>query len=89
MITAINLISFPLESCCMVVAKKINKNFGSVRQSVDVISIALALLITFIFRNSMTVREGTIIAMIIFGPMLDLFVKLMTPSLKKLSLIRE
>lgn len=89
MITAINLISFPLESCCMVLAKKINKNFGSVRQGVDIIAIVISLIITFIFKNSMTVREGTIIAMLIFGPMLDLFVKLMSPSLRKLSLIRE
>lgn len=89
MITAINLISFPLESCCMVLAKKINKNFGSIRQGVDIIAIVISLIITFIFKNSMTVREGTIIAMLIFGPMLDLFVKLMSPSLRKLSLIRE
>lgn len=89
MITAINLISFPLESCCMVLAKKINKNFGSIRQGVDIIAIIISLIITFIFKNSMTVREGTIIAMLIFGPMLDLFVKLMSPSLRKLSLIRE
>jgi len=88
-ITAINLISFPLESCCMVLAKKINKNFGSIRQGVDIIAIVISLIITFIFKNSMTVREGTIIAMLIFGPMLDLFVKLMSPSLRKLSLIRE
>jgi uncharacterized membrane protein YczE len=89
MITAINLISFPLESCCMVLAKKINKNFGSIRQGVDIIAIIISLIITFIFKNSMTVREGTIIAMLIFGPMLDFFVKLMSPSLRRLSLIRE
>lgn len=89
MITAINLISFPLESCCMVLAKKINKNFGSIRQGVDIIAIIISLIITFIFKNSMTVREGTIIAMLIFGPMLDLFVKLISPSLRKLSLIIE
>ncbi|WP_073022247.1 YczE/YyaS/YitT family protein [Clostridium intestinale] len=89
MITAINLISFPLESCCMVLAKKINKNFGSIRQGVDIIAIVISLIITFIFKNSMTVREGTVIAMLIFGPMLDIFVKLMSPSLRKLSLIRE
>lgn len=89
MITAINLISFPLESCCMVLSKKINKNFGSIRQGVDIIAIIISLIITFIFKNSMTVREGTIIAMLIFGPMLDLFVKLISPSLRKLSLIIE
>lgn len=86
-IMAINLISFPLESCCMVIAKRTNKNFGSIRQGVDIISIIIALGVAFIFNDSMTVREGTVIAMIMFGPMLDLFIKLMRPGLRKLELI--
>lgn len=86
-IMAINLISFPLESCCMVIAKKTNKNFGSIRQGVDVISIIIALGVAFIFNDNITVREGTVIAMVIFGPMLDLFMKLMKPGLRKLELV--
>jgi len=86
-IMAINFISFPLESCCMVISKKTNKNFGTIRQFVDIISIAIALGVAVVFNNSITVREGTVIAMIIFGPMLDLFMKLMMPKLKKLDLV--
>lgn len=86
-IMAINFISFPLESCCMVISKKINKKFGSIRQFVDILSIIIALFIAFIFNQDITVREGTIIAMIIFGPLLDLFIKMMMPTLRRLDLV--
>lgn len=85
-IMATNLTSFPLEGACMVIAQKINKNFGTVRQFVDIVSIALALGITFVFKNRITVREGTVIGMIIFGPLLDFLIKLMKPKLIKLDL---
>lgn len=86
-IMAINFISFPLESCCMVIAKKTNKRFGFIRQAVDIISIIIAIGVALIFNSSITVREGTVIGMIIFGPMLDLFMKIMMPGLKKLELV--
>lgn len=86
-IMSINFISFPLESCCMVIAKKTNKNFGVIRQAVDVMAVVIALTVALIFKNNITVREGTIIGMIIFGPMLDLFMKSMNPGLKKLKLV--
>jgi len=86
-IMAIDFISFPLESCCMVIAKKTNKKFGFIRQAVDIISIIIAIGVAVIFNSSITVREGTVIGMIIFGPMLDLFMKLMMPGLKKLELV--
>ncbi|PRR83776.1 YczE/YyaS/YitT family protein [Clostridium vincentii] len=82
----IDFISFPLEACCMVISKKINIKFGIIRQFVDILSIVFALGIAFIFKESITVREGTIIAMIIFGPMVDLFMKIIMPRLKKLEL---
>lgn len=83
----IKFISFPLESCCMVIAKKTNKKFGVIRQAVDVISIVIAIGVALIFNSSITVRVGTVIGMIVFGPMLDLFMKLIMPGLRKLELV--
>lgn len=85
----IDFISFPLEACCMVIAKKLNKKFGTIRQLVDVFSILFALGIAFIFKESITVREGTIITMVIFGPMVDLFMKIIMPRLEQLDLVYE
>jgi uncharacterized membrane protein YczE len=87
MIMALNFVSFPLESCCMVVANKLNKKFGSIRQLVDVICIIIAISIALAFKNRITVREGTIIGMLVYGPMIDLFINLMKPGLRKLNLV--
>lgn len=86
-IMAINLVTFPLESVCMIISKKINKNFGFIRQFVDVLSIVIALAVSFLFNESITVREGTVIAMILFGPLLNVFMKLMMPKLKSARLV--
>lgn len=83
----IDFISFPLEACCMVISKKLNKKFGTIRQLVDVLSIVFVLGTAFVFKQSITVREGTVIAMLIYGPMLDLFMKLIVSRLKKLELV--
>lgn len=85
----IDFISFPLESCCMVVSKRINKNFGLLRQFVDIASIIIALVISLIFRSDISVREGTVIGMLTFGPMLNLFMKTFTPVLRKLNIVEE
>ncbi|MEH7110521.1 YczE/YyaS/YitT family protein [Bacillus sp. JJ1764] len=87
MIMTINLITFPLESCCMVISKKINKNFGAIRQFVDILSIVVALGVSFFFNQCITVREGTVIMMLLFGPLLNVFMKMMIPRLKKVGLI--
>jgi len=86
-IMAIEFISFPLEGCCMVISKKLNKKFGMIRQLVDILSIIFALGFAFIFNQSITVREGTVIGMLIYGPMLDLFMKIIMPRLKQLKLV--
>ena len=86
-IMAINFVSLPLEGCCIVISARINKKFGTLRQVVDIISIIIALSISLIFNQRLPVREGTIIGMIIFGPMLDFFMKIMMPTLKKLDLV--
>jgi uncharacterized membrane protein YczE len=86
-IMAVDFVTLPLESCCMVISTRTTKKFGALRQFVDIISIIIAVGISFIFNQSLAVREGTIIGMIIFGPMLDFFMKIIMPTLKKLELV--
>jgi len=85
----IDFISFPLEACCMVISKKLNKKFGTIRQLVDILSIVFVLGIAFIFKETITVREGTIIALIMFGPMVDLVMKIIMPPLEQLDLVYQ
>ena len=62
-------------------------NFGKVRQWVDIISIIIALAVAFIFQDTITVREGTVIGMLLFGPLLDRIMHFVRPRLEKVGLV--
>ncbi len=68
-----NVASFPVESLCAVLIKKYPMPFGKMRQRVDIGLIALILMLVVFFQGVMTLREGTIIGLIIFGPLLILY----------------
>ncbi len=85
-VTAQNFISFPLEGLCMEIANKLNRPFGKIRQMVDVITIAGVLLLVVFFDGLMTIREGTVIGMIIFGPLLDLYMRYIKPIMIKFNI---
>ena len=86
-VMTINFISFPLEGACTVIADRYHLNFGKVRQWADILSVLIAIAVALIFRNDLTVREGTIIGMFIFGPLLHQFMVALKPRLTKLDLV--
>ncbi|MFE8700814.1 YitT family protein [Cytobacillus sp. FJAT-54145] len=83
----LDVVTFPLEAFCMALAKKTKWKFAVIRQSVDIISILLAVIFTFGFSLPSTLREGTIIGMLIFAPLLGFFMKKIQPLFSKLGLI--
>lgn len=86
LIMSINFLSFPLEAACMAVASKSKLKFGTIRQLVDLFAIAGALLIAISFQNPIPVREGTVIGMLLFGPMIAWFIPRFQPFVKRLGL---
>lgn len=86
-IMAMNFTSFPLEGACLVVSDRFKLNFGKVRQWVDIISIIIALVVAFIFKDDITVGVGTVIGMLLFGPLLDRFMNMVKPKLERIGLV--
>lgn len=86
MILTINYTAFPLEALCLVISDRTGWNFGKLRQGVDFGSIVVSLSLTLLFSSIFTVREGTVIGMLIFGPSLEYFMKRMKPSLQKIGM---
>lgn len=74
-VMVLNVVTLPLEGLCMAISKKFNRKFALLRQVVDICSIIVSLMITFVFSQELTLREGTIIGMLIFGPLLGTFIK--------------
>ncbi len=87
-VMVIDVVTFPLEALCMVVANKTGWNFSKLRQWVDIISIIFSLGVTFLLTQPLVVREGTVIGMLLFGPLLGFFMHKVEPAFKRLNLTK-
>lgn len=87
MIQTADLINLPLEGLCEAIASKNIAKFSVVRQGMDVFSIISIVLITLIWKVPITLREGTIISMIVFGPLLGIFIPMQKKFIKRFNII--
>lgn len=88
-IMLIDVVTYPIESACNAISNKTGIKFSLLRQGVDVISIAVAIILWLVFNTPLQVREGTVIGMVIFAPIIDFFIKRMSPILIKYGVISE
>ena len=71
-----NLTFVPFEGFCNVISLKLHRQFGTIRRYVDIFFVILSLGIIIIFKiPNTTVREGTIIYTLVFGPLTNIFMK--------------
>lgn len=61
-VLAIEIIKFPLESLCIVLGKRLNKTLTKTRMGFDIAFIIITILIAFLSKNTLYIREGTIIS---------------------------
>lgn len=66
-ILAIEIIKFPLESLCMLFSQKHGKSLTTVRMKFDVFFLCSTLIITLISKNTLYIREGTIISFLLLS----------------------
>lgn len=86
-VMSINLITFPLEGLVMAIATKFKINFAKLRQAADVIFLVICIVLPLIFSSDFAIREGTVIGMLSFGPLLGWFMKIQKPFLSHQNLI--
>ena len=70
------LMRTPMEGCIQLVADRIGIANGKLRQIIDIVLVVISVVLTLIFGTEWTLREGTVIAALIFGPSMDLVKKL-------------
>lgn len=81
-VMVLDIVTFPVEGFCMVLANKLPVKFGLLRQLVDIISIIVVVVLTYVFSIPLTLGVGTFIGMFIFGPMMGFFIERTTPLLR-------
>ena len=69
------LMRTPMEGCIQMIADRIGTTMGKLRQKIDIVLVLVSVAITLIFGVEWTLREGTVIAALIFGPMMDFWKK--------------
>lgn len=75
MVLETHLMRTPMEGCIQLIAERIGSKMGSLRQKIDIGLVLLSVILTLIFDTDWTLREGTIIAALIFGPTMDFWKK--------------
>lgn len=82
-LVVVNFITMPTEAFSAAVATKSKFTFNQVRLAVDVVSIIVCTILTFILKLPPTLREGTIIGMIVFNALIKIFINLLNDKIKK------
>lgn len=85
-IILLGVVNFSLEGACQLLSSKVGIAFPVFRQGVDMFCVAAAVLVAVAFRVPLSVREGTIIEMLMFGPVIGIFLKVLKPVFKKYDL---
>jgi len=75
MVLETHLMRTPMEGCIQLLAERMGTTLGKLRQKIDVVLVLISVAITLIFKVDWTLREGTIIAALIFGPAMDFWKK--------------
>lgn len=88
-IMVLELVTMPVESFAMVVAKKENLLFGKVRQYIDIVFLVIAVIIPLISKEPFTIREGTIISALTFGPLLNIYMPIISKYFQKWNIIEK
>lgn len=88
-IMVLDLVTMPVESFAMVVAKKSNLLFGKVRQYIDIAFLVIAVIIPLISKEPFTIREGTIVSALTFGPLLNIYMPIISKYFQKWNIIEK
>lgn len=70
-----HLMRTPMEGCIQMIAERMGTTQGKLRQKIDIVLVIVSVVLTLIFGTDWTLREGTIIAALIFGPAMDFWKK--------------
>ena len=75
MVLETHLMRTPMEGCIQLIAERLGTPMGKLRQKIDIVLVLVSVALTLIFGTEWTLREGTIIAALIFGPAMDFWKK--------------
>lgn len=88
-VMVLDVVTFALEGFCMAIAQVTKIKFSKIRQGMDILSVLIVLTLTFGFSLPLSLREGTILGMLLFAPLMGFFMGKLQPIFKRLDLLEE
>lgn len=85
----LDMVTFALEGLCMAISQVTGIGFAKIRQRADILSILVILMLTFGFSLPLSLREGTILGMLIFAPLMGFFMDKLRPIFRRMDLLAE
>ena len=79
----VDVVTFALEGASLAIAKSLKMDFPLTRQIIDAVIIVITVILSLLFSTPLTVREGTVIGMLIFSPLMGFFMKILKPIFRK------
>ncbi|MDO5088800.1 MAG: hypothetical protein Q4D53_03350 [Leptotrichiaceae bacterium] len=79
--------TFPLESFCSAVHRKTKISYSKFRQWIDIGMVVIITAITLLFSLSWSLREGTLLFAVLFGPFLGIFMPKIEQIFEKWNLV--
>nr|WP_276938234.1 hypothetical protein [Helcococcus sueciensis] len=83
-LVSLDIVNMPAEGLSEAISIKTGISFFRVRFFLDILAVVLSLLVTFVFKGPLNVREATIIGVFVFNFFLKLFVQILEPKLKNI-----
>ncbi len=80
----LNLVTIPSEAMCIVISGEYEIDYAKVRISLDALCIIVSVALSVFGGVSVKVREGTIIGMLMLGPLEKLSMRFFSPCIEKL-----
>ena len=81
LLVALDVVVMPCEGVAAACSKSLSADFAKVRQIMDVLFIVLCVGLSLVLKLPFAIREGTVIAAVIYAPIMGLVIKLAKPKL--------
>ena len=80
----LNLVNMPSEAMCVVLSGKYEIDYAKIRVGLDAVCILASVVLSIFGGVSLKVREGTVIGMLMLGPLEKVSMNFFRPYIKKL-----
>lgn len=87
-VMVLDLVTMPIESFSMVVSERTKFSFGQIRQFADILFLVASIVITLAYSFTFTIREGTIVSALTFGPLLSVYMPIIEKLFRKWNIIK-